>query len=232
MAPYTCYQMDFRTDWGKPRTYFGMTELRGSQGQEEACVVRLKYHLSHRLECTRTGQADTFSIQPMGGTLTEKNALAQEAINAAVALGKDKTARGACYSCWELNSFLRNNALMVRSTIRGLQGQAARDAVTKYASSLDEAHPLNRHLASSRYAKAMGKMKRLPPAVLARFKSRSGKPGCRTRADQLARGEYEEGGRKHRRLKRGQDPEATVSSENKRRPTTRASGLKKRPAAK
>ncbi len=204
-----------------------MTELRGKQDQAEACNVRLKYHIEHPKECMATGVVSTFKIEPEGAVLAKRNCLAQEAIYSAKALGRDATARGACFSCSKLGAALQNTAQKVRGAIRGLDGQAARDAVLQYAAGLDEDHPLCRHLAGFPFKGTMYCKADLPVKVQS---GRSGKPGHLTREQQLGKGEYADGSTRHRRLKRGVDPSGNVHAEDSRR-SVRRSGLQKRPSA-
>lgn len=185
---WTCYKLEFVTEWGKQRVYWGITELRGQQDQNDACRIRRKFHIDRPLECIKTGVQSTFALRPVGRVMTQSNCLAQEAINVAVALGNDSTARGACYSCVRLGTFLQNNALRIRRLVKHLQGQDARDAVFKYAADLDESHPLRKHLAGELYATSKDKTAvkvDLPQKVRS---GRSGKPGCHTRKKQLAKG--------------------------------------------
>ena len=94
------------------------------------------------------------------------------------------------------------------------------------------------------HSKTVGQ--RLPAALVASLTRRSGKsgksgksgasgksgrPGHETRKRQLQIGEYRKGSRKHRRLKRGRTPRATIKAENARRPQTGKRLSRKRPAA-
>ena len=104
MPPFTCYLMGYTTEWGKCRQYHGMTELLRNQDQQAACDVRLKGHLRWPLPCLASGVPGTFVITAVGGKLSLRNCLIQEAINTARALATDDTARGACYSCPKMGS--------------------------------------------------------------------------------------------------------------------------------
>jgi len=119
MSPHTCYLLEFKDEWGDAKSYHGMTEVRYGQDQQEACAVRFVHHKRMKLTYMESAVWDTATIQYVGPMLSLQNALAQEAINAATALGKDTSARGACWSCKELNGFLRNSALMVRRAVKG-----------------------------------------------------------------------------------------------------------------
>jgi hypothetical protein len=222
--------MTFTTKWGKHREYFGMTELRGMQSQDAACDIRLENHLGRPLECMATAVVSTFQIEHQGRPMTKRNCLAQEAIFAAEALGRDATARGACFSCKKLGPFLQKLARQVRKVVRALGGQAARDAVLQYAAGLDEGHPLCRHLAGEPYKMTTISKAQLPDAVQSSRSGKSGKSGHLTRKKQLDEEEYARGDSQHRRLKRGLDPSGTRRAENDRRSIGR-SGLRKRPAA-
>ena len=131
LSKHTCYELEFKDQWGHQKIYHGTTEVLPHQTPTEACGVRLRHHKSKPLQCLLSCVWDTAKIQPCGRTLSLANALAQEAIKTARALIDDTTTRGACYSCKELNGFLRNSACMVRRTVGKLEGQAARDAVTR-----------------------------------------------------------------------------------------------------
>lgn len=71
-AMCTNYKLSYITENGVAKTYWGMTELKGSQDQEEACAVRLDYHSMKPLACFDKALVDTFDIQPVGGTLTKR----------------------------------------------------------------------------------------------------------------------------------------------------------------
>lgn len=226
---FTCYVLRFVTFAREHREYYGVTELRRSQDQDEACQVRKKYHLLKPLGCMARGVADSFEIRPLGRPLSEENALLQEAILTATAMEDDSSVRGACYSCEKhLGSFLRNLDHHVFRVCKNLEGQAARDAVKAYVSKLDSSHPLAKHVAGAPYKDADPKKIALPTKL---SKSRSGVRGSVTRDRQLRKKEYKHGDAMHRRLKRGPDPSVVVQAEDARRPVARGSGAKKRPAA-
>ena len=229
MSRHTCYILNFVTAGGRRRCYYGLTKILRNQTQQDACNKRLEHHIGRPLTCLQSVVWDSAEITPLGRSMTKDNALAQEAIYTAVALEGDTTARGAFFSCKDLNVFLRNSALMIRRATKGLEGQAARDAVLAYAKTLDEAHPLRKHLADETYRETVGQRDRMPP-----WTTRSGTSGSRVRAAQLLRGDYKAGDDRHRRLKRGRDPAATVRAENERRQKPRMSGpsIRKRLVAK
>lgn len=202
LSKHTCYVLRFVTYDGEAREYFGETEIRGTQTPKQACSIRLRYHLTKPLEAMARGVQSSFDIEAMGRPLSKKNCLLQEAINTAVALKSDTSVRGACYSCRILGSFLRNSAAQIRSVVRNLHGQAARDALETYVARLDSDHPLAKHIAGASYKETHVDMITLPT----RSRSRSGKPGNQTRKRQLKRGEYKRGDKMHVRLKRGRDP--------------------------
>ena len=228
MSRFTCYKLTCTTQWGKPRQYWGMTELFRSQDQQAACRVRLRHHLTQPLLCLRSAVAATFAIEPQGGLLSKPNCLAQEAIYTAQALARDATARGACFSCPKLGSFLQNCAKRIRTAVKDLDGQAARNAVLRYAAGLDEDHPLRRHLAGQAYGDTAPCRVQLPATIRSGRSGRpgkSGKPGNATRKKQLKRRDYKKGSARHCRLKRGRDPAATREAENEKQ------AAKKKPAA-
>lgn len=213
--------MGYTTEWGKCRQYYGMTELLRNQDQQAACDVRLKSHLRQPLPCLASGVPGTFQITALGGKLSLRNCLIQEAINTARALATDDTARGACYSCPKMGSFLRNSARQVLKVAKGLEGQAARSAVDAYSRTLDAGHPLRRHIENQRYKDAAADKQttsrviiRLPQRVRS---GRSGKPGNFTRKRQLRRKEYPRGGGRHVRLKRGRKPPERREAETAKR---------------
>lgn len=207
-----------------------MTELRGMQSQDAACDIRLGCHIDRPLDCMATVVVSTFKIEHHSRLLTKRNCLAQEAIFAAEALGRDATARGACFSCFKLGPLLQKDAQQIRGVVRGLGGHAARDSVLQYAAGLDEGHPLCRHLAGEPFKTRTTSKTKLADKVPSGSSGSSGKPGHVTRKKQLAAGEYAHGSSQHRRLKRGVHPSGTRRAENARRSVGR-SGLKKRPAA-
>jgi hypothetical protein len=205
-----------------------MTELRGNQDQDAACSIRLGYHIGHPLQCMAASVVSSFNISPLEAVLTKKNCFVQEAIYAAMALGANETARGACFSSFKSGAPLQETARRVRGVIMGPDGQVARQAVLQYAAGLDEGHPLRRHLAGGSF------LEQAPSKIVLPLKSQSGSsgvPGHVTRQRQLARKECVAGSARHTGLHRGVDPSTIARAENARRPTTRKSGMKKRPAA-
>jgi hypothetical protein len=207
-----------------------MTELRGTQSQEQACDVRLQHHLDHPLRCIQVSAVgSTFHIDFVGRVMSKANCLAQEAIWAAKAIGRDPSARGACFSCFKLGAALLNTARKVRGAVRGLDAQAARDSVIQYGAGLDEDHPLRRHLEGKPYKDATPTKGRLPERVVYR---QSGPSGHLVRQRHLAAMRYVYGGKKHRQLKRGVAWSAVVKAENSRRKRVRKSGVKAKAKAK
>lgn len=148
---FTCYLLTYAMAGGRKRRYWGMTELLGTEDQDEACEVRLRNHIRRPLLCNKGAVTSTMVIVPQGPVLTEKNCLAQEAIFAATAAASDWTARGACFSSPTLGPALRAAVQHVVRATRGLGGQEARRAVIDFAASLDEGHPLVRHLGGQCY---------------------------------------------------------------------------------
>lgn len=142
----TCYGMSYKPPRGKRRVYWGMTELRGMQSQDDACQVRLHRHKRNPPPCIGGSAASEMEIAPHGPVLSKKNCLAQEAIFAASAVAVDSSARGACFSCKKLGPELRRTVHMILKATRGLHGQEARRAVIHLASSFGDHHPLSRHL--------------------------------------------------------------------------------------
>lgn len=217
LSKHTCYVLELQDKWGHRKNYHGTTEVLPHQTSPEACGVRLRHHKSKPLQCLLSCVWDTAKIQPCGRTLSLANALAQEAINIARALRDDTTARGACYSCKELNGFLRNSACMVRRTVGKQEGQAARDAVTRYSEILHQDHPLRKHLMNEKYSKKVGTWQRMPPQLVQSLTRRSGRPGCYTRKRQIDKGKYKRGDKVHVRLKRGRNPMKSRKKENAHR---------------
>lgn len=217
LSKHTCYVLELQDKWGHRKNYHGTTEVLPHQTSPEACGVRLRHHKSKPLQCLLSCVWDTAKIQPCGRTLSLANALAQEAINTARALRDDTTARGACYSCKELNGFLRNSACMVRRTVGKQEGQAARDAVTRYSETLHQDHPLRKHLMNEKYSKKVGTWQRMPPQLVQSLTRRSGRPGCYTRKRQIDKGKYKRGDKVHVRLKRGRNPMKSRKKENAHR---------------
>ena len=177
-----------------------MTEVKHGQTKEKAGEIRLKHHLQHPLQCLSGAVVESFQLDPVGHVMTKGNCLLQEAINAAFAMGLDGAARGACYSCEKIGPFLRNSAGQVRKAVGKLTGQAARDALKDYVSTLGDDHPLSRHVAGLPYKDQEKRELALPTKYR---RSVSGKCGCKTRKMQLSRREYKHGSAKHRRLQRG-----------------------------
>lgn len=226
---WTCYVLSFTTQAGKHREYHGMTELLGPQSAEDACEVRLRNHKKRPVECLEFAVVSTLEIHPVGSVLTAvKNCRAQEAINTVRALEADSSARGACWSCKRIGGFLSNAAAQVRKAIKGLDGQAARQAVQQYASTLDSAHPLQRHLAGLSYRDVPRSDVPLPKTK--KSSGGRGKPGNQTRRRQLAMKEYARNSDKHKRLHYGTDPDSKRQEETKREATKRAAA-RKRPAS-
>ena len=224
---FTCYRLDYVTWWGSRKTYWGSTQLRGSQDQQRAANVRLRGHLERPLECMSTGVRDTFTIAPQGPVLCERNCLAQEAIYVALALEQDSSARGALFSCVKVGRALQNTAANIRKCIAGLGPQAAREAVIRYASNLNKGHPLCRHLAGEPFTAPQLTNADLPVQIRS---GRFGVQGNITRQRQLDRAEYKYGSPTHIRLKRGLDPEGRVAAGEARRKEKRRT--MKRPAAR
>ena len=222
---FTCYRLDYTSCWGVRKSYWGATELRGSQDQDEAANIRLRGHLQWPLQCMSTGVCHTFTITPLGPVLNKLNCLAQEAIFVALALEHDSSARGALFSSVKVGRALQNTAANIRKSIRGLGAQAARAAVIRYAKKLDEGHPLCRHLAGEPFRGALLTNVDLPVQIRS---GRSGVQGNITRERQLDRGEYKYGDPKHIRLKRGVDPERRLAVGESRRRTKRR--IMKKPA--
>ena len=217
LSKHGCYVMEFEDVWGHLKQYHGISEIRLGQTSEAAFGIRLRHHKLKPLQCLLLCKWDTARIKACGRALSLANALAQEVINPARALGHDTSARGACYSCKELNGFLRNSAFAVRRAVGTLEGQAARDAVTRYSETLHEDHPLRKHLANEKYSKKVGTWERMPPQLVHLLTKRSGKPGCQTRKLQIKQGKYQRGDEDHVRLKRGQNPAENRKAEYARR---------------
>jgi hypothetical protein len=221
---FTCYVLKFVTVDREPREYYGQTELKRSRTQEEACEVRMQYHLSKPLHCLERGVRSSFEIEALGRPMSKHNVLLQEAINTAAAMKDDASVRGACFSCRVLGSHLRNAAQHISRVCKNLEGQQARDALQAYAAKLDSDHPLSKHLADLPYKDADLVQGVLPTQYA---KSRSGKCGSKTRDRQLQQGHYEHGDDRHRVLKRGRDPSLRLFEENARRPVPRTSGRRR-----
>ena len=226
MAMCMCYALRCLTEWNKPKVYFGMTEVRPGQTKRQAGDVRLRYHVSHPLKCMSGTVVASFCLEPLGHLMTKENCFLQEAINTAIALHHDSTARGACYSCEKLCAFRRESAAQVRKVVVGKGGQEARDALKRYVATLEKQHPVSRHVRGQMYKDPPGTgAVELPITYRIR---KSGTKCCETRRNQMKRGDYSYGSRRHVIATRGRNPEETVSDEDARRPNPRQSGRKRR----
>jgi hypothetical protein len=90
---WCCYILHFVTDRGVERTYYGTTELCRGQTATEACEVRMETHQTRPLKWMRKAIRKSMSIVPLV-TLSEKNALAQEALYTLHGLARPT---GCCY---------------------------------------------------------------------------------------------------------------------------------------
>ena len=226
----TNYRLIYRARNNAWKTYVGDNEVYARQSPQDACDLRLGWHIKHPKLCVDGAVEDSFDLQPYGRLLCHRNAFCQEAIDTAFCLGTDPTCRGACFARKYLNSLLETTASHIRRVTKHLAGQSARQAVFKYAESLSSDHPLVRHLEHRPYHE----QKVEPPGEIVKrtTEGRSGKPGCQTRQRQLENREYGYGGRTHRRLKRGKNPSERVAAEHDRRKVPRGSGVCKNPAAR
>ena len=222
---HTNYRLTYCTKNSVWKTYFGETEVYATQTPQEACDVRLEWHLQYPKACMDGGVQDTFEIKPYGKLLSHRNALCQEAIDTAVGLETESTVRGACFSKRVLTVMLEGCAAQLRKTTKNMTGQAARNAVFKYAQTLDETHPLACHLEHKSYYE---KKPERPAKLVQKRSGRSGKPGGETRERQLERGEYKHGDKTHRRLQRGQNVSKRILKSNENRKTPRKSGSRKK----
>jgi len=222
---HTNYRLTYCTKNSVWKTYFGETEVYATQTPQEACDVRLEWHLQYPKACMDGGVQDTFEIKPYGKLLSHRNALCQEAIDTAVGLETESIVRGVCFSKRVLTVMLEGCAAQLRKTTKNMTGQAARNAVFKYAQTLDETHPLVCHLEHKSYYE---KKPERPAKLVQKRSGRSGKPGGETRERQLERGEYKHGDKTHRRLQRGQNVSKRILKSNENRKTPRKSGSRKK----
>jgi hypothetical protein len=225
MTMHICYVLHFVTEWNKEKDYYGMTEVKYGQKKQRAGDIRKRYHVSHPLRCMSGAVVDSLYLEPLGHLMTKENCLLQEAINTAFAMQHDTSVRGACYSCETIGAFLRSSAAQVRRVVGRKSGQEARNALNTYVSTLDQEHPLSRHVHGKGYKDPTDTNQIVLPT---KYRTNaSGKCGSKTRRGQLGRGEYLDGSERHKVLKRGIDPVQTVASENARSPVPRQSGRKR-----
>ena len=210
---FACHLLEFTTDRGQKRSYYGTTQLLVGQTASEACAVRLKYHKTRPLKCLQKAVASSMSIEPLR-TLQEKNALAQEALDTARALQGDLTVRGACWSGPYLSAPWRASAAAVRRAAAGLSGQQARQAVLKHAAMLPKDEPLCQHLAGEPFSGAKRPLQKLRAAKLSRASGTAGNV-IRKRLRRTVKGF--KGSDRERQLHRGKDPEARRTAENEKR---------------
>ena len=194
--------------------YFGTTELRNGGSAEDACKLRLWYHKTFPLTWLRAAVSSSMKIEALD-TLTKPNALAQEALYVARALGGEKkNVRGACWSGPYLSFAWRSSAAAVRRVSRELVGQAARQAVLNFARTLSDKEGLVRHLSGEPFSGASQSRQKIPETMR---RTSSGTRGNKMRKRKRRVDPTFAGSSRERRSHRGVNPKARRAAEDKRR---------------
>ena len=214
-----CYEMTYENIDKQPRVYYGIMKVRRNKTRKQAEKTRLKWHLDRPVESTANGVRHTFHLKAIGRCKSERNCLLQEALYTAVALAHDPTVRGGPFACVSLYKSLTSAAASVRRVVKGLQGQAARDALSVHIKTLHPSHVLARHVEGD-----LGSKKKTRAQIPASFvvlptafrRRASGAIGSEARKKKIRRGDYEKGDRLERRAHWGQNPSECIAGCNER----------------
>ena len=165
------------------REYWGVFKVLANQTRESAWAARLRDHKTRPVVWLGAADVDSIKLTAIGHVMTVENALAEEAIQAAQALGDHRVpSRGGPWSHPKLGQKgFAESAAVRRLANRAPTPAAAREAVLEYARTLDADSYLYRHCLDLSFNRDSAEANMAPPRVLKRKVSGASQSGNRKR---------------------------------------------------
>ena len=151
MASALCY--DSHTGSKQERRYCGIFRVKSNQSKESAALRRGEQHNTTPVKWLSGADPGSVEVVPQGHVMSYKNALIQEAIMTAQAMGDGgPPCRGGPWSQSIIGSVAREEIVTVqRLAARARDPGAAREAVGAYSAGLSEAGDLKTHCENRRF---------------------------------------------------------------------------------